>query len=70
MNLTSLILWATGIITALAGTYNIDVIHKEILKAQAKLIYESRTETWGSPKFLNNDLHSLNNDENSHYERR
>ncbi|WP_415062650.1 hypothetical protein [Bdellovibrio sp.] len=52
MNLTNLILWSTGIITALAGVHNIDFIHRTILKAQAQLIYESRTETWGSPKFL------------------
>ncbi len=52
MNLTNLILWSAGIITAWIGAHNIDSIQRTILKAQAQLIYESRTETWGSPKFL------------------
>ncbi|QDK44647.1 hypothetical protein DOM22_05465 [Bdellovibrio sp. ZAP7] len=52
MNLTNLILWSAGFITALAGVQNIDTIQRGILKAQARLVYESRTETWGSPKFL------------------
>lgn len=52
MNLTSLIAWSVGVIISLAGVHHIDDIHRGILKAQAKLIYESRTETWGSPKFF------------------
>lgn len=52
MNLASLILWSASIIATLAGVYNIDTIQLGILKAQARLVYESRTETWGSPKFL------------------
>ena len=52
MNLTNLILWSAGIITAWIGAHNIDSIQRTFLKAQARLIYESRTETWGSPKFL------------------
>ena len=52
MNLTNLILWSLGVIIAWAGAHNIDSIQRTILKAQAQLIYKSRTETWGSPKFL------------------
>lgn len=52
MNFNNLVIWSTGIITALAGVHNIDAIQRGILKAQARLVYESRTETWGSPKFL------------------
>lgn len=55
MNLTTLILWSTSIIIGLAGVHHIDDIHIGILKAQAKLIHASRTETWGSPKFLSNE---------------
>lgn len=55
MNLMNLILWSAGLITALSGVHNIDAIQRAILKAQARLIYESRTETWGSPKFLPTD---------------
>lgn len=54
MNLSNLIFWSAGMISTWAGIYHIDDIHHVILKAQAKIIYESRTETWGSPKFLSN----------------
>lgn len=52
MNLTNLIIWIASIITTLAGVHNIDTIQRGILKAQARLVYESRTETWGSPRIL------------------
>lgn len=55
MNLTSLIFWSVSFMTTLAGVHNIDSIQRAIWKAQARIIYESRTETWGSPKFLRND---------------
>lgn len=55
MNLTNLIFWSASVITALAGVHNIDSIQRAIWKAQARIIYESRTETWGSPKFLRNE---------------
>ena len=48
MNFTNLILWSAGIITAFAGFQNMNTIQRCILKAQAKLVYESRTETWGT----------------------
>jgi hypothetical protein len=31
---------------------NLDKVQTLIWRAQAKLIYESRTETWGSPRFF------------------
>jgi hypothetical protein len=52
MNLTNLIFWSASVITALVGVHNIDSIQRAIWKAQARIIYESRTETWGSPRFL------------------
>lgn len=55
MNLTNLIFWSASVITALAGVHNIDSIQRTLWKAQARIIYESRTETWGSTKFLKND---------------
>jgi hypothetical protein len=54
MSLTNLIFWSASIITALAGVHNIYSIQRTIWKAQARIVYESRTETWGSPKFLRN----------------
>lgn len=52
MNLSNLIFWCVTIVTGLVGTYKIEDIQKAVLLAQAKLVYESRTETWGSPSFL------------------
>jgi hypothetical protein len=52
MNLTNLILWAVGIVSSLAAVHHIDDIQRAIFFAQATVIYESRTETWGSPKFF------------------
>lgn len=52
MGLDKLAIWSFGIITALAGVYNIDTIHREIIKAQARILFESRTEAWGSPRFF------------------
>lgn len=52
MNLDKLITIAAGIVLALSLTMNLDKIQTMIWRAQAKLIYESRTETWGSPRFF------------------
>lgn len=55
MNFTNLIFWSVGIITSIAGVHNIDSIQRTIWKAQAQLVYDSRTETWGSPRFLSKE---------------
>ncbi len=52
MNFSELIKWGVGVILAWSAVAHIDDIHRSILKAQAALVYESRTETWGSPRFL------------------
>ncbi len=52
MGLDKLAIWSLSIITALAGVFNIDTIHREIIKAQARILFESRTEAWGSPRFF------------------
>ena len=52
MNLDKLITIAAGIVVAFSLTMNLDKIQTLIWRAQAKLIYESRTETWGSPRFF------------------
>ena len=52
MSLSNLIFWSASIITALAGVHNIDSIQRAIWKAQAQIIYESRTQTWGLPNML------------------
>tara|TARA_B110001454_G_scaffold219195_1_gene251369 strand:- start:10111 stop:10329 length:219 start_codon:yes stop_codon:yes gene_type:complete len=52
MNLDKLITIAAGVVLALSLTVNLDKIQTLIWRAQAKLIYGSRTETWGSPRFF------------------
>lgn len=52
MNLDKLMAWVVGVVLLFAGTGNLDVLQKWIWKAQAKAIYESRSSTWGSPRFF------------------
>lgn len=52
MNLDKLFTWITGVVIAFAVTGNLDVLQKWIWRAQAKVIYESRTSTWGTPRFF------------------
>lgn len=44
------------LVAALAG--NLDKLTKWVFVARAKLLYESRTATWGSPDFFNG--HQIN----------
>lgn len=53
MNLEKLFSWIIGIVAAYAIGGNLDVLQKWVIHAQAKIIYESRSETWGSPRFFN-----------------
>jgi hypothetical protein len=50
MNLTNLTVWAFGIVSTLMAAHHIEDIHRAIVRAQAQVLYESRTETWGSPR--------------------
>lgn len=52
MNLGKLITISVAAVVALSATMNLDEIQTWIWRAQAKLIYQSRTETWGSPRFF------------------
>ncbi len=52
MNLDRLIAISVGVVIACSITMNLNEIQTWIWRAQAKLIYESRTETWGSPRFF------------------
>jgi hypothetical protein len=51
MNLDRLIEWAVGIVLVFALTGHIDDLQRWIWRAQAKVIYESRSSNWGSPNF-------------------
>ena len=52
MNLDKLFVWITAVVIGFAATGNLDVLQSYVWKAQAKVIYESRTSTWGSPRFF------------------
>lgn len=52
MNLEKIFVWAIGVVMAFSAMGNLDVLQTWIWRGQAKLIYESRTETWGSPRFF------------------
>jgi hypothetical protein len=54
MNLEKIFTWVAAIVIAFAATGNLDVLQGWIWKAQGKVIYESRTSTWGSPRFFRN----------------
>lgn len=52
MNLDKLFAFAIAVVIGWAEVGQLDFLQNWIWKAQAKLIYESRTETWGSPRFF------------------
>ena len=52
MSLGNLIQWCVGVIIAWSAVAHIDDIQRNILKAQAVLLYESRASNWGSPRFF------------------
>ncbi len=52
MNLDKLFMWIIGIVMAFAATGQLDTLQAWIWKAQAKVIYESRSSNWGSPRLF------------------
>lgn len=52
MNLGKLITISTAATIALSATMSLHEVQTWIWRAQAKLIYDSRSETWGSPRFF------------------
>ena len=52
MNLDKLFSWIAGIVIAFAVMGKIDALQAWIWRAQAKVVYQSRTSTWGSPRFF------------------
>ena len=57
MKFDNLIKWATGVVLVAALTGHLGDLQLWVWKAQAKLLYESRTSTWGSPHFLGANYH-------------
>ncbi len=49
MNFEPIIKFATGVVFAAAIAGNLDTLNRWVYVATAKLLWESRTATWGSP---------------------
>ena len=52
MGLEKVIGLATTVVLMAAATGNLDKLQMWVWKAQAKVIYESRSSNWGSPRFF------------------
>ena len=52
MNLDKLFSWIAGVVIACAAVGQFDALQNWVMRAQAKVIYESRTSNWGSPRFF------------------
>lgn len=49
MNLDKLFTWIVGIVIVSAAVGHLDDLQDWVWRAQAKVIYESRSSQWGSP---------------------
>lgn len=52
MNLDKLTSFAISVVLTAALMGNLDSVTRWVIVAQAKLLYESRSSTWGSPYFF------------------
>jgi hypothetical protein len=55
MSFDKLYAWAIGVVLAFSAIGQLDALQSWIWKAQARVLYESRTSTWGSPRFFPKD---------------
>lgn len=53
MNFDKLMPFIISIVLATVAIGKIDDFQKWIWKAQAQVLFESRSSNWGSPKFIN-----------------
>lgn len=52
MNLDKFFSWIAGIVIAFAAVHQLDALQSWVWRAQVKVLYESRSSTWGSPRFF------------------
>ena len=52
MNFDKLFTWVTAVAIGFAAVGEIDTLQRWVWMAQAKVIKESRTSNWGSPRFF------------------
>lgn len=53
MNLDNLFAWVVAVVISFTAIGRLDVLQAWVWRAQAKIIYESRSSAWGSPRVLN-----------------
>ena len=56
MNLDNLITWSVSVVLGFAAIGKIDTLQMWIWKAQARVVHESRSSNWSSPRFFANKL--------------
>lgn len=61
MNLDKLFSWIAGIVIASAAVGHLDDLQNWVWRAQAKVIHESRSSQWGSPRFFPANKDGLKN---------
>lgn len=54
MNFDKALTWIVGIVMIAAATGQLPKLQLLIWKAQARMVHESRSSTWGSPRFFPN----------------
>ena len=59
MNLEKLFALAAGVVIAAAVCGRVGALQALIWKTEAKIVWESRTSTWGSPRFFGNTNSTL-----------
>lgn len=52
MNLDKMFLWIIGIVISFAFAGDLQYLQRRIWSAQAKVIEESKSSKWGSPRFF------------------
>jgi hypothetical protein len=57
MNFDKLYAWALGVVIAAAVVGQLDNLQAWIWRAQAQVLYESRTAKWGAPRFFPQEQH-------------
>lgn len=62
MSFDKIALWVISIVIAAATVGRLSQLQQWIWNAQAKVIYESRTSTWGSPRFFPKKSHGASKD--------
>jgi hypothetical protein len=65
MNLDSLMKWIMGVVIAYAAIGKLDVLQRWIWISEAKVLYASRTSTWGSPDIFQTHKKHLTDREHS-----